>query len=84
MACALPVVATAVGGTPDLVKDGRTGFLVPSEDEAAMADAIWRCYAEPDQARMLGQSAHAEAVSNFGLDGMVSQYHQLFSIDAKL
>lgn len=79
MACGLPVVATAVGGTPDLVEEGVTGHLVPSDDEAAMADAIWRCYSQPDLAHAYGQTARARALANFGLDGMVKRYEDLFS-----
>ena len=40
MACEVPVVATAVGGTPELVKDGEVGFLVPPKDPAAIAEKI--------------------------------------------
>ena len=79
MACALPVVATAVGGTPDLVEEGVTGHLVPSDDEAAIADAIWRCYSSPDETRAYGQVARAWALANFGLGGMVRRYEDLFS-----
>jgi glycosyltransferase involved in cell wall biosynthesis len=48
-ACAmgLPVVATAVGGVPDLLADGETGLLVPDGDDAAMAEAILRLLREP-------------------------------------
>jgi glycosyltransferase involved in cell wall biosynthesis len=42
-----PVVATRVGGIPDLIDDGRTGLLVPDGDDAAMADAVWRLLQDP-------------------------------------
>jgi len=79
MACGLPVVATAVGGTPDLVADGITGLLVAPDDEDAMAQAIWRCYSQADQARHFGQTARAKAVAHFGLATMVQAYRQLFT-----
>lgn len=79
MSCGLPVVATAVGGTPDLIEDGRTGLLVPTEDEAALAAAIWRCTQDTDLCVRLGNAARAHAVQRFGLDVMVAQYETLWS-----
>lgn len=78
MASGLPVVATAVGGTPDLVEEGVTGYLVPSDNVDAMARAIWRCYGGADQLQTFGQTARARALAQFGLDGMVKQYEALF------
>ena len=78
MASGLPVVATAVGGTPDLVEEGVTGYLVPSEDTTALAQALWRCYSEPKTSQTLGATARARALANFGLAGMVQRYQALF------
>lgn len=79
MSCGLPVVATAVGGTPDLVQDGVTGYLVPPDDEGAMAGAIWRCAQDPDSAIRLGHEGRACAIARFGLDAMVARYERLLS-----
>lgn len=79
MACGLPVVATAVGGTPDLVEDGVTGYLVPPEDSHALAQALWRCYLDPKISQDLGATARTRALANFGLAGMVQSYQALFS-----
>ncbi len=78
MSTGLPVVATAVGGTPDLVQEAKTGYLVPSEDEGALADALWASFSEPETQRAFGQAARAEALRRFGLDAMVSRYSALF------
>jgi glycosyltransferase involved in cell wall biosynthesis len=57
MAHARPVVATAVGGLPDMVVDGETGLLVPPRDPQALRAAIDRLLADPDLRRRLGQNA---------------------------
>jgi glycosyltransferase involved in cell wall biosynthesis len=79
MACGLPVVATAVGGTPALVQDGVTGQLVPPGDEAALAAAIWQTYTDAPRSQRLAQAARTKAVSAYGLDAMVQAYAHLFA-----
>jgi glycosyltransferase involved in cell wall biosynthesis len=53
-ACGLPVVATTVGGIPEIVVDGETGLLVPPEDPAALARALERLIADPGLRSRLG------------------------------
>lgn len=53
-ACGIPVVATSVGGLPEIVRDGVTGFLVPPEDPRAAADAIARLLADPGERSAMG------------------------------
>lgn len=79
MASGLPVIATAVGGTPDLVEEGRTGHLVPSDDVTAMASAMAELYAHPERAHDYANTARERSVSRFGLDAMVHAYATLFS-----
>jgi glycosyltransferase involved in cell wall biosynthesis len=57
-ACAmgLPVVATAVGGVPDLITDGETGLLVPDDDDEAMARQVCRLLGDPDLAARLSRN----------------------------
>ncbi|MGE5648431.1 MAG: glycosyltransferase family 4 protein [Acidobacteriota bacterium] len=57
MSYAKPVVATAVGGIPEMIRDGETGFLVPPGDDAALADRILRLLGSPDLAAQLGAAA---------------------------
>ncbi len=78
MASGLPIVATAVGGTPDLVQEGKTGYLVPSGDEAAMAEALWTCYTQDEVTRTMGQRGREAALASFGLEAMVQRYAALF------
>ena len=78
MSCGLPSVATAVGGTPDLLTEGLTGRLVPSGDAEAMAQALMHYMLNPPLARKHGLAARAQARRDFGMDAMVGHYDRLF------
>ena len=74
MATGLPVVATAVGGNPELVVDGETGSLVPAQDPKAMADAI-ECYLnEPAMLKRHGSAGRKRVEESFSMDAMMSNY----------
>jgi glycosyltransferase involved in cell wall biosynthesis len=79
MSVGLPVVATAVGGTPELVADQLTGSLVPKGDAPAMAEALWRYFSDVSLARVHGQAARRHAVATFSLQAMLPRYQQLFT-----
>ena len=78
MACARPVVATAVGGVPELISDGVTGFLVPPGDPAAMADAVLRVLGDRALGAALGNAARERAVSKFSCDRLVGNMAALY------
>ena len=65
MAMGLPTVATNVAGTPEVVRDGTDGLLVPPADPAALADAIQRLAQDPPLRQRLGQSARQRVRQHF-------------------
>jgi glycosyltransferase involved in cell wall biosynthesis len=73
-----PVVATRVGGVPDVVADGETGTLVPPGDPAATAAAIGRLLDEPALAKAMGEAARASVPSRFSADRLVDDLAALY------
>lgn len=65
MAAGLPIVATAVGGTPDAVTDGETGLLVPPAQPAAMAAAVLELLSNRDRLRRMGEAGRRRAEERF-------------------
>jgi glycosyltransferase involved in cell wall biosynthesis len=78
MASGLPVVATRVGGNPELVVDGETGLLVPPADPVAMAAAVRTYFLEASQLARHGEAGRKRAVAQFGIGAMVSGYLTLY------
>jgi glycosyltransferase involved in cell wall biosynthesis len=78
MAAGLPVVASAVGGVPELVVDGETGLLVPPGDPAALASALSRLVADPDLRRRLGAAGRERAEKRFSLHRFREEHVQLY------
>lgn len=78
MAAGRPVVATRVGGNPELVRDRETGLLVAPEDEGALANALETMLASPDLAREWGENARRIAQANFTLDYARERFEQLY------
>ena len=67
-ACGVPVVATAVGGVPELVRDGETGLVIASEDAGALAAALERLLRDARLRARFGAAARLWAVENFSVD----------------
>ena len=78
MAASVPVVATRVGGNPELVEDGRTGFLVPVENAGEIAEAICRLLDEPEMAHAFGQRARRRVADEFAIDRMLGKTETLY------
>jgi glycosyltransferase involved in cell wall biosynthesis len=73
MAAGLPVVATRVGGLPEMVAQGETGLLVPPGDPPALAAAMSRVLADADLRRKLGRAGRMRVEQEFSLEAMVSR-----------
>jgi glycosyltransferase involved in cell wall biosynthesis len=78
MAAGLPVVATAVGGVPELVVDDETGLLVPPRDADAFAEALRRLVHDPELGSRLGDAGRARAERLFDLPRFREAYLSLY------
>lgn len=78
MAAGLPVVATAVGGVPELVEDGRTGWLVPPADSDALAGRLRTLLLHPELRRALGAAGRTRARQHFSMDQMVARIAEIY------
>lgn len=85
MAAGLPVVASRVGGIPELVTDAVTGYLVPPADPNALTSAILDLLDQPGRAKEFGKAGRAHIERQYSFDRMVAQFESLYmtgSIDA--
>jgi sugar transferase (PEP-CTERM/EpsH1 system associated) len=80
MASALPVVATDVGGSAELVEHGRSGLVVPSGDVSALCAALLQLAAQPVLAQSMGQAGRALALERYSLDAMVAAYQKIYDL----
>jgi glycosyltransferase involved in cell wall biosynthesis len=78
MAAGVPVVATDVGGVPDVIRDGQTGYLVASQEAEVFAQAMARALREVDLSRSMSVRARAEVVARFGKERMLAETAGLY------
>jgi glycosyltransferase involved in cell wall biosynthesis len=74
MACEVPVIASRVGGIPEVVTDGETGFLSEVGDVAKMADDAGRLVADEKLRKEMGSRARASAIDRYRTDLVIPQY----------
>jgi len=74
LACGTPIVASAVGGIPEQVIEGRTGFLVPVGDARALAERVLDLLADDGLRVRMGRLAAEDAARRFGRERMAGEY----------
>ena len=79
MACGTAVVASRVGGIPEVVADGETGLLVPLDDPAALAYGLNTLLGDPDRAQWMGQQGRKRAIAEFGWQAIAVQTAALYA-----
>ena len=77
-ACGTPVLATAVGGVPEELADGESGFLFPPGDLATATSCMARLLGDPALRDRMGTAARAHAAKRFAIDRMVSDYERIY------
>jgi glycosyltransferase involved in cell wall biosynthesis len=78
MGSGLPAVVTGVGGMPEVVRDGETGFVVPPGDVGVLADRISFVLEDPSRAATMGAAARDLVIARFGLERMVAEYRDVY------
>jgi glycosyltransferase involved in cell wall biosynthesis len=78
-AAGLPIVATAVGGNGEVVRDGESGFLVPERDAEALARGMWRLMKLPvEERRAMGERGREHVRANYGLHRVAERWERVY------
>ncbi len=78
MACAKPVVATVVGGTPEAVRDGENGLLAPPRDAHRLKEKLAELLQDPDKIRAMGKRSRDIAEREFSLEMQIERFESLY------
>ncbi len=78
MASGLPVVATRVGGNPEVIADGETGLLVPHSDPESFATALLALWQNPNERQRMGDRGRLRATEQFDVRRMIASYERLY------
>jgi len=79
LAAGVPTVATAVGGIPEVLEDGRSGYLVASGDAAALAGRVADLLRDRDARRAMGLHGQRQVRQHFSFERQVEKYLELFA-----
>lgn len=75
----VPVVASRMGGLPEIVEDGETGFLVPPGDSVGLGDALTKLVTNRQQAERMGRAGRERAIRRFSMEQTVSRFERLYT-----
>ena len=78
LAAGTPVVASRVGGIPEVVDDGKAGILVPPKSPKELADALGRLWADRELARRLGEYGRDQVVPRFSWDALADRLDAIY------
>ncbi len=82
-ACGLPVVASRIGGIPEFVEDGRTGFLFAPGDHHELAERIHQLCDDPELRQRMGQEARSKAILRYSTQSLLSEHLGLYLREAR-
>jgi glycosyltransferase involved in cell wall biosynthesis len=71
MAMGKPLVSTPAGGIPEMIDEGKNGYLVPMRDARALADALVKVLSDPARSRAMGDASRAIVEQRFTIENMV-------------
>ena len=81
MACGIPVIASRVGGIPEIVADGQTGYLFPPGDHHALVDRVRYLRDNPQTCKAIGNCARATAVERFSAEKLLPDYLRWYQVE---
>ncbi len=79
MVTGLPVVATKVGGIPEIIENGKNGFLVEPENSDALAEKILKLIKDPELRNKIGEAGYKTVVEKFDAEKMAQQYEKIYA-----
>lgn len=80
MACGLPVIATDVGGIPELIQNNKNGLLVQPQDTATLTQSILKMLQDIESRRLIGDKGRERALSNFSLEAMITKTEEIYEV----
>jgi glycosyltransferase involved in cell wall biosynthesis len=80
MACGLPVVASRVGGIPEIIGQGQTGYLVPPGDHVSLADQIRRLRDKPSTRAAMSHSARSVALDKYSAQRRLPEHIAAYNV----
>jgi len=78
MSRGLPVIATRVGGTPEVIEENTSGLMVAPQNPQQLAQAILQIHSGPSRARLMGLAAHHRVATHFDVRRMINDYEDLY------